>query len=406
MHYKWSDYEVSGVIPFSAGGQFMRFLTLIMVLLLAACGGGSGGGGGGGGAVTQCTLTEEELDNLTPADVPSLPKACEGIAFFDIPSITGVFILGTETDDLGNLKLYVHGVKQDGSPMILADFEQAAVSVGGVPVIRPDDWDVLPVANGNILSMALLADYSLSITDSDLSGMGDLYDIVLDGTPAGFEAETINFSSEPGASPTPVAITVKPNPFPYWTSNLPALQAANNLDLDQDRNNTTLYDAMGTGLMGPIDLGDRYNPDTDDMGLVERNGPLVVHNRPATLLMVQTDGQDNASLSLGLNDIVALLDRCHTTAIMLGTFRSEVDAQVLEELAGTRGAAVNALNTNFLEAAIIPYAESLSNMVVFTLLPHTDFLNLPPDGSVRIEVDGLEANAVTPFDIDGNCQRI
>jgi len=202
MHYKWSDYEVSGVIPFSAGGQFMRFLTLIMVLLLAACGGGSGGGGGGGGAVTQCTLTEEELDNLTPADVPSLPKACEGIAFFDIPSITGVFILGTETDDLGNLKLYVHGVKQDGSPMVLADFEQAAVSVGGVPVIRPDDWDVLPVANGNILSMALLADYSLSITDSDLSGMGDLYDIVLDGTPAGFEAETINFSSEPGASPT------------------------------------------------------------------------------------------------------------------------------------------------------------------------------------------------------------
>ena len=85
---------------------------------------------------------------------------------------------------------------------------------------------------------------------------------------------------------------------------------------------------------------------------------------------------------------------------MLGTFRSEVDAQVLEDIAGERGAAVNALNTNFLEAAIGPYAESLGNLVVFTLKPATLFA----DKVVTIEVDGLSASEIAPFDIDGGCQ--
>ena len=395
MNYKSMAYGSSGDIAQSWGRVFSLALAGFLALLLSACGGGGGGGsgggggGGGGGDIAQCTLTEDQLDNLTPADVPNLPAACQGISFFDVPQLTGLYILGTEVDGgTGELKLYVHGVKQNGQPMTIADFEQAVLSVGGTDFDRPADWDVAAVANGSILSVATLADYSTSIKDTDLEGMGDLYDIVINGIPAGFESEHINFSSTAGVP----AITVKPGVAdPHWTSNLNDLLDANDLDATQERDNTTLFDAMGVALMGPTN--NWLNPLGDSHGLVERT-------TPASLLITQTDGQDNASLSITQNELTALIDRCHTTTVMLGTFRSEVDAQVLEDLAGTRGIAVNALNTNFLEEAIKPYAESLGNLVVFTVSPGTGFAN----ETVTIDVDGISASEVEPFDIDGGCQ--
>ena len=394
MDYKSKTYMYPGGASSSWSRQLALILTGILALLLTACGSGSGGGssgGGGGGANAQCTLTADQLENLTPAEVASLPAACDGISIFDVPAIVGLFILGTEIDGAtGELKLYVHGVKQNGQPMTIADFEQAALTVGGTAFARPADWDVASVTDGSVLSMAMLADYSTSITDADLEGIGDLYDIVLNAAPAGFEAEIINFSS---LNSVP-AITVKPGALdPHWTDVLNDLLTATDLDPAQSRENTTLYDAMGTGLMGPLD--DRFDPFADSHGLVERG-------TPATLLMVQTDGKDNNSLSMTLNEVSSLIDRCHTTAIMLGTFRSEVDAQVLEDLAGTRGATVNALNTNFLEEAITSFAESLGNLVVFTVSPDTLFAGK----TVVIDVGGVTASAVEPFDIDGTCQLI
>jgi hypothetical protein len=394
-------------MPFLPGKRLNLLLAGILAFILAACGGGSGdtgggGGGGGGGGVAQCSLTEEQRDNLTPDDLDSLPPECD---FLATTPLVGLFILGTEIDQAnGSLRLYVHGVNQDGSPMTLADFEQATVTVGGNAVA---DWNVASAPAGK-LSMTLLADYSLSITDADVIGIGDLYDIILTNAPAGFEAEIINFSSEPGASPTDPAITVKPEPYPYWTEDKIALQAANDFDDTQSRNNTTLFDAMGIALVGPLHpiINPVFDPLTDNLGLVERNGPLApVGTRPATLVMVQSDGNDNDSQSLDLNDLTGLLDRCHTTVIVMGTYQSTLDVEVLDALAGTRGAFKQALNTNFLQPAMEPYARSLGNLAVFTLSAATQFAG----NTVRIEVDGLAQEATEymgSFDIDGNCQTI
>ena len=386
MLYKSMYGMLSNRIPVSPDKQFTLFLAGILALILTACGGSDGGNNGTASAANaQCTLTAEELDNLTPDDVDSLPKACEGLGFFDTPTITGLFILGTEIDGAtGELKLYVHGVKSNGNPMTLADFQQASVTLDGVDA---DPAATVALAPSGVLSMVLLADYSTSITDADLNGLGDLYDIILNKAPANFEAEVINFSTQGGLP----AITVKPGPLPHWTENLPALLAATDVDPAQSREDTTLYDAMGTGLLGPLDAID---PLGDGLGLVERG-------RPATLLLAQTDGNDTAS-ELTLNDVTSLIENCRTTVIMLGTLRSEVDALVLEELAGTRGAAVNALNTNFLEEAINSYADSLGNLVVFTLSPATGFA----DKTVEIDVDGATASEVAPFDIGAGCQVI
>jgi len=405
MPFKSKDRVSSREISLSPGRQFTLFLAGTLALMLAACGGGGGegGGGGGGDVVAQCTLTAAEKDNLTPDDVASLPPEC---AFLAAPPLVGLFILGTETDALGNLKLYVHGVKQDATPMTLADFRQASVTLDGIDAAPAA---TVALAPPGVLSLVMLADYSISITDADVNGMGDLYDLILNNAPEGFEGEVINFSTiPPTISP---AVTVKPEPpADHWTEILDGpdgLLAANNYDEEQPRWDTLLYDAMGTGLMGP--LADKFDPTTDNLGLVERNGPLGGEHRPATLIIVQTDGIDNASTQLTLaidnevpkpNDVDKLMDRCHTTAIMMGTFQTAIDVGVLAALAEPRGASLQALNTNFLQAAMEPYAKSLGNLVVFTLSPDTGF-----DGkTVRIEVDGLGRDAVEPFDIDGNCQ--
>jgi hypothetical protein len=386
MNYKSNSYMPP---PMSLGKQFNLLLTAILVLLLAACGGGDAGNNGTASANNaQCTLSQSEIDNLTPDDV--LPANCD---FLKVSPVVGLFILGTEIDAAGDLKLYVNGVKRNGSPMTLTDFESATVTVGGNPVERPADWDVV-AASGDVLSLVTLADYSSSISTPDLIGMGDLYDVILENAPTGFEAETINFSTNPEAP----YIVVKPaNPADHWTTDLAALKTANDYDANFPHNNTPLYDAMGTGLMGPLDTA--WVPGADE-GLVERN-------RPASLIIVQTDGIDNASLTITEDVLVALMDRCHTTAIMLGTFLVDSDPAkilegqaVLKRLAGTRGAVVNALNASFLEATITPFAQSLGHLVVFTLKAHTNFANT----EVKIEVDQLPASEIPPFAINGDCQ--
>ena len=388
MNCKSNTYSLSdNNFPFWSRG-FCLLLAGTLALLLSACGGSNGGNNGTASA--QCTLTQAQIDALTPDDV--LPANCD---FLRAPPLVGLFILGTEIDAAGDLKLYVNGVKRNGTPMILTDFVGAAVTVGGVTVNRPADWNVV-AAGGDMLSLVTLADYSSSISTADLIGMGNLYDIVLENARPGFEAETINFSTDPGTGEPVMA--VKPVPGDHWTSNLPDLLAANDYDVAFPNQNTPLYDAMGTGLMGP--LATAFVPGADNLGLVERN-------RPATLLMVQTDGVDNASLKITEDDLVSLMNRCHTTAIMLGTFQQDSDIDqilkgraALKRLAGTRGAFVNALNASFLEATITPFAESLGNLVVFTLNKETNFA----DKTVRIEVDSLAASASEPFDIDGSCQ--
>ena len=397
MNYKTTGY----MAPASAGKHFSLLLTVILALSLAACGGSDGGNNGTASAnKDQCALSQSEIDNLKPGDV--LPANCD---FLKVAPIVGLFILGTEIDAAGDLKLYVNGVKQNGTPMTLTDFEGAAVTVGGVTANRPADWNVV-AASGDVLSIVTLADYSSSISTTDLIGMGDLYDVILDNAPTGFEAETINFSTNPVAP----YVVVKPGALPHWTTELNGplgLLAANDYDADFPSNNTPLYDAMGTGLMGP--LATAFVPGADNLGLVERNNidNLPDSHRPASLMMVQTDGLDNASLTITEDALVALMERCHTTAIMLGTFLADsnptriLEGQaVLKRLAGTRGAVVNALNASFLEGTITPFAESLGNLVVFTLSKDTLFA----DEVVTIEVDNLARDSKKPFDIPPGCQ--
>lgn len=362
---------VSYIAPMSLGKQFGLLLTAILVLLLAGCG---GGGGEGGSASASCTLTQEQLDKLTPDTVPA---ACKGISFFDVPSFAGtLFILGTEINGT-ELKLYAHGVNLDGTPMTLADFQSAVVTLNNTEI--PYTVEAAPAG---VLSVSLLSDYSISISKSELTALSALYNEILIEAPAAFEAEIINFSSV-GNTP---AITVKPDPYPYWTESVNALTVATEFDAAQARDNTTLYDAMGTALLGDLVLG-------DDLGLVERG-------RPARLLITQTDGLDNVSTTFRQPEEVELLiEKCKVPSVMLGTSREFIDTNVLEQLAGSRGAFIATVNSNFLAEAIGPYAKSLGNLAVFTISPVTN-----ANETVEITVNRVAASETAPFGVDANCQ--
>ena len=84
---------------------------------------------------------------------------------------------------------------------------------------------------------------------------------------------------------------------------------------------------------------------------------------------------------------------------MLGTSRSVLDTDVLEQLAGSRGAFIATVNSNFLAEAIGPYAESLGNLVVFTISPVTN-----ANETVKITVNGVAASESAPFGVDASCQ--
>ena len=84
MENKSITYRYSGGVSSSWNRLCALILTGIMALLLTACGGGDGGNNGtASGVNNQCTLTADELDNLTPDDVDSLPAACDDISFFE-----------------------------------------------------------------------------------------------------------------------------------------------------------------------------------------------------------------------------------------------------------------------------------------------------------------------------------
>ena len=80
MNHKSNTYTPSdNNFPFWSSG-FSLLLAGTLALLLSACGGSNGGNNGTASANNnaQCTLTQAEIDALTPAD--AFPPGCDFLA--------------------------------------------------------------------------------------------------------------------------------------------------------------------------------------------------------------------------------------------------------------------------------------------------------------------------------------
>jgi hypothetical protein len=332
---------------------FACSLLLASALFISACGpSGSGGGGDSGDSGDGGDPTQPAPDNnLSPR----------------------IFILGSGIDAEGRLHIYVHGLDSASNFIPLQAFQNlSVVTVDGA--VRLDNGvdvgvggvSVRSLGNGDPISLSILTDYSVSIPQASLETISEIYEVVLNSLPSGFEAQVLNFSN---------LTDVRQD----WTTNRQTLLAAVQFDQDIFRANTALYDGIGNSLY-------REAP---GLGLSDRC-------QPARMLLTYTDGVDNASFLYNKNDLLDEIDSSRTVAIMLGTVNS--NKAELEEFAGTRGAFVYAFDVDDFTQDILNWAESLENIVEFVIDAGT--YNQDPPGAVQIAVATIDASVEAPYVLD------
>ena len=356
-------------------------LFVIVALSLSGCGGGGGGGGSSTSSVgsSGCNLTIQELEAI--GNINDIPHECLSMLPTPEDNLLGrIFILGTQIDpQSGALRIFVNGTDKDGNPLQRTDFESATVSIDGIPVsingIPVDTRDLVSdiVAGDDVLSLGFVTDYSTSISDAELAKVSDIYSIILDSLsppnlPQVMEGMVINFSN---------SILVKQD----WTEDPDLLKTAYQLDAGFSRQNTALYDALGVAL--------KRDPAVDNDGLVERC-------RPAHMLITFTDGADNASFTYTKETLLPIIQDSKAVMIMLGSLSA--DKTTLMNLAGNQGAFVYAYNLSGIQSTVQKWADSLSQMVKFTLDPATGF----DAGSITITLGGETVEVERP--VDGFCE--
>jgi len=247
-----------------------------------------------------------------------------------------VFVLGAQVDDFGTLVLYVNGTDPNGDPLTVTSLQAASLSVGGTAYTDVDDeLTITEVVDGdNFLSLAFVTDYSNS-TKGELDFVANILAGMLDNLPLVYEAQVMTFSD---------TFEVKQN----WSTDLVALKTAVTIP-HTVRNKTALYDSMGVALKGEVGT----------TGLIERC-------RPAHMLVLFTDGDDNMSSEYTSDaDVASVANNDQAVVIVLGT--SKAKDEVLATLAGDHGAAVQVTDPFSLVAEVESWSASLGNMVKLTL---------------------------------------
>ena len=203
--------------------------------------------------------------------------------------------------------------------------------------------------HGEVLSVSLVTDYSSSMRDSDIDMMSELYTDLVTDLPVVYEAEVVVFSTEVVQQQT-------------FTEDAELLQAAVAPSSEIERDLTALYDGMGTSL---DHLGER--------------------TRPARLLVVATDGAENASETWTQSAVIEAIEEENVMVVMIGSLFSDLDE--FKALTGDRGIYFYAVDYQDIRGDLDTWVESISESVAVELD------GLPADAaSVRVELDGIKSS--------------
>jgi hypothetical protein len=261
-------------------------------------------------------------------------------------------VLGTTTDASDGSKLvYLHGTDASGMAFDATDYAALKVEVtvaGQATLLAEGTFTLSAVAQvpADQISVGIVNDYSGSMQAADLTTISGIETDLFTYLPPVYEAEVTLFSTE---------VMVK-QPF---TSDKTAILAAVGRDETFMRDATALYDGMGTGL-----------------------DSLVQRQRPVRLLIVATDGLENASTTYTKDRIIQTVNGNGVAVLMLGALFADVSE--MRQLMGNRGFFFYTRLYDDMRAALEQYLKSLENMVE---------LRIPADqaagDSIRVEVDGV-----------------
>jgi hypothetical protein len=297
-------------LSFTLPLRFARRLAALPLLVLGSCVAGGSGNvnmGDAQDAADTPVCDGQTLGEL--ARVETVSDACKAELTPYLPASSDdargrVVVLGSEQRDDGSLRAFVAGTDAGGEPLSTAAFAAARVSVRGDGGVFAESGAALQAtAFGKLgedaLSLELVNDYSESMNLADLRVVQRAQHDLIAALPPIYEGEVMLFSNE---------VRVKQ----AFTTDRTALLGAVEYDTHFVRKLTALYDGMGNGL-----------------------DSLTARSRPARVLMVATDGLENASVAYKKSDVVKTIADDGVFVIMLGAlFANESE---LKSLAGPRG---------------------------------------------------------------------
>ncbi|MCH9681345.1 MAG: VWA domain-containing protein [Deltaproteobacteria bacterium] len=202
-------------------------------------------------------------------------------------------VLGEAHDQVGAVSVFVHGVDELGSVLDESDWADARVTVwaDGEPTeVPPQQLGVEVLGNSSepFASIAIVNDYSASMLDSDLDDVEALQLDVLECLPPAVEGSVTYFSE---------AVSQVQD----FTEDRGALLAALQRDDDFDRDTTALYDGMGQALEQRVE-----------------------RDRPVRVLLVSSDGLENASTTWTEDAVLELVEQEDITVVMLGALLADL----------------------------------------------------------------------------------
>jgi hypothetical protein len=176
-----------------------------------------------------------------------------------------------------------------------------------------------------------------------------MYSALTAAIPCGYEGQSIIFSD---------AVTMKQD----FTTDNEALSAALARDTAYERGSTALYDGMGTGATA-----------------------LSGRALPARLLVVATDGLENASTQYTREQVASAVRDGNMGVVMIGTLFS--DLEELSYLQGPNGVFFYASDFEAAQELFQVYVNSMESLVE---------VRVPPNDAdeVRLEVGELELTVV------------
>jgi hypothetical protein len=273
---------------------------------------------------TQDTITDScraEIDNYLPEEQTS---------YQDV-----IVTLGTDTSSTdGSLLVYLHGADTAGNALTADAFASATVTVtiaGEATVLAEGEFTVSLVADvpRDLISLSIVNDYSGSMLVDDLRTVAQLETDLFTVLPPVYEAEVTVFSTE---------ATLKQG----FSSSRDELLAAVDYDAEYSRQSTALYDAVGAALES-----------------------LVSRTRPVRVLMVSTDGQENASEQYTQSELIDTINDNGVIVVMLGALLADVDE--LRDLAGSRGVYFYTPYYSDMRELMAEYFNSLEQMVELSI---------------------------------------
>lgn len=276
-----------------------------------------------GGTVEQLRRADRISDRCRAAVHDYLPNASSTTA-------GRLVAFGGQQDGEGPRRFYLHGVSEDGVPFDDAEFQALTATVarpaGDAITVGGDVLSVARVpASEELLSIAFVNDYSASMRDTDLEAIAAIEAELASVLPAAFEAEVTLFSS---------TVTVR-QPF---TTESDSAAAALEPDLEFPRNATALYAGMRVAVES-----------------------LVTRPRPVRLVVVATDGVDNASEAGDRSTVLQMLEEHSIAVVVLGSLFA--DADELGDLGGSRGVFFYERSAPELPPLLAPYLASLRELV-------------------------------------------